>query len=79
MHSLVLVRCPKLLELYTQIRVASRGYQRRRRRCHPCNTNNNRPAAMEGQVLALLEAVSSVVLYNTQAVVSRLDVEALSM
>lgn len=34
---------------------------------------------MEGQVMALLEAVSSVVLYNTDAVVSRLDVEALSM
>ena len=28
---------------------------------------------------ALLEAISTVVLYNTQAVVSRLDVEALSM
>lgn len=39
----------------------------------------NRPATAEDQLMALLEAVSSVVLYNSQAVVSRLDVEALSM
>lgn len=42
-------------------------------------TNDDRPATEEAQMMALLEVISSLVLYNTQAVVSRLDIEALSM
>jgi len=33
----------------------------------------------EAQMTAVLEVISSVVMYNTQAVVSRLDIEALWM
>ena len=39
----------------------------------------NRSVVQEAQVLALLETVSSVVLYNTQVVVRWPDVEALLM
>ena len=41
--------------------------------------SNRRVAAQEAQVLALLHAVSSVVLYNVRTAIGRRDVETVSM